>query len=328
MFTIVFSMELVLKNIVLGRQFFIGPDWLWNMFDLFLVSTMVADQFGLHAHVAMLRLLRLLRITRMTRLLRFIHELRIIVLSIAASVMSLFWSLMLLVMMIYAASVLSVEVLLMRMDSMRAAGLDEEMSDDLSYWFRSLSRTMLTLFECIAGGVSWDEPANVLIEEVSVTAGICLCLFVAFCMFAIMNVITGVVLDTATNFARKEEDRTMANKIASAFQLSLTDTEREINWEDFERSSKTGEMRSYLNELDVGGSDSKMVFNLIDSDGSGGLNPSELITGLMKLRGGAKAVDVALLFQRQMQIQEWMVGQDKRLEGLVTQLLLGVSDLE
>merc|ERR1712032_1611175 len=107
----------------------------------------------------------------------------------------------------------------------------------------------------------------------------------------------------------------MAHGICTALQVDSDDQSKEIRFEDFVASSHHGEMAKYLEDIDVNLDEVKYVFSLIDTDGSGGLSPLELVTGLMRLRGTARAVDVALLFQRS---QDMVQDHTQRVESTVS----------
>merc|ERR1719277_113136 len=84
---------------------------------------------------------------------------------------------------------------------------------ELCYWFGSLIRTMLTLFECLLGGVSWDVVVVVLLDDVSLTAGLMLCLYMAVGLFIMLNVVTGLFVEKAMHTAREEGDMAMATRL-------------------------------------------------------------------------------------------------------------------
>merc|ERR1712166_964384 len=54
-------------------------------------------------------------------------------------------------------------------------------------------------------------------------------------------------------------------------------------------------MGNLFQSIDVDVSDCAKLFQIIDIDGSGGMNGVELVTSIMHLRGHAKAMQVALL---------------------------------
>merc|ERR1712087_519554 len=88
-------------------------------------------------------------------------------------------------------------------------------TEDLALWYGSLMRTLLTLFESIASGVSWDEVVRPLFGEVSVFAGVAFCVYVFFAWSSLMNVVTGLLVEKASHIARDERDHVLAHRISS-----------------------------------------------------------------------------------------------------------------
>merc|ERR1719503_336698 len=87
----------------------------------------------------------------------------------------------------------------------------------LQYWFGGLGRTILTMFECIVGGVSWDEVVGPLIADVSPLMGVLFCAYITMSLFAMMNLVTGVFVENVTKTVREDKDSTMALRICNLF---------------------------------------------------------------------------------------------------------------
>lgn len=111
-----FVLEMVLKFIALGfREFWCGPEAAWNAFDFAIVLASVVDlimeflaYFGSSTIdtgnlrlVRSIRLARAVRGIRVVRLFRYIPALRTLAVSIISTMGSLFWTLMLLVLVFY-----------------------------------------------------------------------------------------------------------------------------------------------------------------------------------------------------------------------------------
>merc|ERR1712151_650420 len=92
-----------------------------------------------------------------------------------------------------------------------------EHSLELAYFFGSLFRSMLTMLEVILGGVNWDKVVVPLIADISPVAGIIFGAYIAFCLFAMMNLVTGVFVESALRTAREEDERNAAKHIADVF---------------------------------------------------------------------------------------------------------------
>merc|ERR1712187_629449 len=68
-----------------------------------------------------------------------------------------------------------------------------------------------------------------------------------------------------------------------------------ITWEVFRSKLDDPEMKEYFRAINVDPSEAQGLFWLLDADGTCGLDCEELVHGLLRLRGSAKSLDLALL---------------------------------
>eukprot|EP00929_Paragymnodinium_shiwhaense_P064367 TRINITY_DN3222_c1_g3_i1.p1 TRINITY_DN3222_c1_g3~~TRINITY_DN3222_c1_g3_i1.p1 ORF type:complete len:859 (-),score=209.02 TRINITY_DN3222_c1_g3_i1:504-3080(-) len=106
-----------------------------------------------------------------------------------------------------------------------------------------------------------------------------------------------VVLGRAQRLLSVDRRRDLKSRQANA------EFDRKITRNVFVEVVRDQEVKSILDDLDIGSGDRADFFDVIDADGSGELDMQELIVGLMKLRGGADKSDVvaALLGVRALQ---------------------------
>lgn len=297
-FCFLFLLELMLKLFVYRGQFLSMDAWQWNIFDTVVVSMQVLEQvtiwlrasrrFSGVSHLRIVRVLRLIRITRIIRVLRLQEELRTIVTSIMSSMESLGWTLLLLAMTVYIFAVV--------MTQMVAECSESENFEALQYWFGSLPRSILTMFESIVGGATWDAVVAPLITDVSPILGFVFCFFIIVCVFAIMNVVTAAFVEKATRTAQEDKDMYLANHITDLFfvHAELGD-QQHITWEEFSAKLVTKEMQEYFRQINLDPSEARGIFELLDTDGSGSVDPEEIVHGCLRLRGSAKALELSLL---------------------------------
>merc|ERR550537_1648760 len=65
----------------------------------------------------------------------------------------------------------------------------------------------------------------------------------------------------------------------------------------FESQVDRPNMKEYFRAIDVDPSEAKGLFRLLDMDGSGTINAEEFLNGCLRLRGPAKALDLALVMR-------------------------------
>ena len=127
-YAVLFTLEVGLRIIAFGpREYVCNKDWKWNWLDSFVVITawieFVADKVaagggdmrGTNTNLRIIRVLRLgrlVRVMRIVRVVRFIRALRTLVASLMGTLKSLFWSFLLLFLVIYIFGILFTDVAL------------------------------------------------------------------------------------------------------------------------------------------------------------------------------------------------------------------------
>eukprot|EP00747_Dinoflagellata_sp_TGD_P096135 gnl/TRDRNA2_/TRDRNA2_166737_c1_seq3.p1 gnl/TRDRNA2_/TRDRNA2_166737_c1~~gnl/TRDRNA2_/TRDRNA2_166737_c1_seq3.p1 ORF type:complete len:657 (+),score=112.12 gnl/TRDRNA2_/TRDRNA2_166737_c1_seq3:50-1972(+) len=322
MFCVIFSAELFLKWVVYGwRFFFAAPGYSWNLFDLVVVTMQVAEStmallgtaYELPMNFSFMRILRVLRVVRIlraVRLLRFISELRALVISITSSVKPLFWSMTFLCLLIYVFSVVLTSIA----TEYRIFIKHDVTSSDkaVTYHYGSMWGSGLTLFECITGGIDWRDAMIPLSDSVSSAVALVYCFYIAVSVLAILNVITGIFVEGAMLSAKKDKDSYMLRVVKD---MLLSAGNKQMSLPEFEKQLNKPQMKDYFRSIDVDPSEAEGLFRLIDMNGDGTISSEEFINGCLRLRGPAKALDLALLMY-----------DTKRLHRKVQMLLQGNGD--
>jgi len=330
LFCILFSAELAVRLFAYRCHFFIADSWGWNVFDCVVVGLMNMEQLVRvlvfmdagstnTSFMRLLWLLRLFRITRLIRIIRFVEELSTIWGSIMGSMNSLFWMLLLLIMVIYIVSVFFTMVVL------EMTNLELEHHKELQYWYGRLPRTILTMFEVIVGGVSWDEALSPLLQDVSPWIGIIFCMYITFCVFVMMNMATGVFVERATKRAQEDRETYTANHISDLFFKEHH--EGCVTWDLFNSKMGTVDMQNYFKDIDVDPSEARSLFELLDTDGSGSVDPEELVNGCLRLRGGAKALELSLLMHETTRMHAKMASQQEVMEEMLGEVVKATHHL-
>jgi len=307
-FCVLFTCELLARLYVHRVRFFIGPGWQWNLIDagaillqvveeiLALVDTTQSDGYVLQgASISRLvRMVRAIRVVRIVRIVHLIRELRLLVVSIANSFRPFFWTAMLLLITIF---MLSLSITHLVADLRISTGDVGETVEELTRYYGSLYRSMLSLFESITGGMDWDALVQPLAQAgFSITQAAFL-LYVAFSIFAIMNVVAGLFIESMLRHAKAENDIHLIHSVQDIFMNMESGIHGTLSWKDFEAKMQTPQMRRIFKDMDINESDARGIFCLMDLDGSGAINLDEFLCGCLKLRSPAKAIDTAVLIQ-------------------------------
>eukprot|EP00927_Polykrikos_kofoidii_P029813 TRINITY_DN2570_c0_g1_i1.p1 TRINITY_DN2570_c0_g1~~TRINITY_DN2570_c0_g1_i1.p1 ORF type:complete len:651 (-),score=127.63 TRINITY_DN2570_c0_g1_i1:211-2163(-) len=323
-FFVIFLTELLIRIFVYRKTFFIGEDWGVNIFDFCLVVLQFFDVLSGMPFVAQvpggsnvlntvrgLRLLRVVRLLRIVRLIRFVSEMRMIASSLAASVKSLFGAMLLLLMVLYLFG-----VCLTQMVSDERKNAPELENAELDKYFGSLGNTMTILYMSITGGVNWIHPSDQLSKFGSPLLNLLYVLYTAFCVFAIMNVVTGVFVGQAMASAQEDQDVFMVKNINGVFKKTEL-TSGQITWEEFSKLIHEREMVELFKAINIDVSEAMSLFRLLDVNELGVLDHEEFMTGCLRLRGPAKSLELSLLMRETDRIHQWSSKKFLNIESLL-----------
>lgn len=318
-FTIFFSLELALKMAVEQEKFLTGRNRGWNCFDSIVVASAILEEV-LKAStnttaIRVLRIMRLVRVIRVIRTFRFFNDLRAMVQGIFASILSLFWALVLLFLICFVFGIFITQMVTTHRSK---EGGDEDLNADLKDNFGSLLQTMYALYKAITGGDDWSAFADPLFQ-ISPMLGVIFLLYIAFAVFAVLNVVTGVFVDNAIKANQSDADviileQTEARKkhieaVKSVFFKADTDESGHLDLDEFKFHIDNPYVQAYFRQLDldVEGEGAETLFKLLDFDGNGTIDIEEFIFGCGQLKGFAKSFDLARMRHAQADLHNKLV---------------------
>jgi len=310
-----FFLELSMRVAVEGRRLFWGPGWAWAYLDVFIVTTsifeVIMDLVYASANkeeknhssnvriVRTLRIARLLRIIRIARLLRFFHALRTFVFSIMATMQSLIWALVLLLLITYVFGIVLAQV---ASDYLIDRQLEGQLDDSatLTYYWGTLPRSMFTLYKTISNGLDWDTcvyPLHFLGWPMVVVFTV----YISFTCFAVINVVTGIFCVSAIETAQRNEDLMLQQQILNKefdiarlqrlFAQMDHDESGVITIGEFEEHFYEPNVQAVFDALQISAADAWTLWNILDSDHVNELKMVDFVGGLMRLKGNARRAD-------------------------------------
>jgi len=314
-FTLIFTVEIVLR--VLGDElaFFFGEDWKWNWMDLVLVATLdyAFIMPGAASQVRVLRLLRVIRTIRSLRLLSQFHmftKFRLLALAIQHSIVPLTWACILLSGLLYVASMLFLNG---AAEYLMSGASDPEVVGVLYSYFGGLDRTILTLFMCISGGVSWEVAVGALMQ-VHVAYGLLFVLFVAGMMLAALNIIAGIFVNDAIEMAQQDREvmrqaqvvkrEEMQKELKDLFMESDQDKSGTLTVQEFVQAFEHPDVEARFRLLGVELSDTKKIFHLLDINEDDELGIGEFVAMIGRARMLTQPLDLQSFMQQNKQIEQ------------------------
>lgn len=298
-FCFIFTTEVGIRLCAFRCGFFTRGGKGWNIFDLIIVTLQLVEIFlsaasnGLGFSFNLLRILRLIRVIRLARALRLIGELRTIVSSIVSSLKPLFWTGVLLLMVIYVLGVYITQVVLNKRITLETSG--EHAPQALEVYWGSLVPSVFSLFESITGGVDWDDVVRPLIKHISPEMAVLYCMYIMFTCFAMLNVVTGVFIESVMKNAREENEQRTRNLIYRIFSTFDVEADGEISWQEFEQHLDKKEMREFFKTIDVDIQNARSLFDLLDVDETGALHFEEFMDGCLKIWSPSSGLDLRMI---------------------------------
>merc|ERR1712176_958945 len=183
-------------------------------------------------------------------------------------------------------------------------GMPDQWVEKISLSYGNLVSACVTLIASISGGLDWVEASWPLLQIDPMYLIIYLG-FVMFCVFGLMNVLTGIFVANTKEVSQVDRDvvirsqlkdrKSFANQLKAVLRSIDKDDSGSISKKELLEHLSSPEFYAYLKTLDVTVSDAKGVFNLLDVNGAAEVNIDEYVLSLMRFQGSARAVDVATL---------------------------------
>jgi len=311
-FTFVFAAEVCLRIVVLQTSYFFGQDWRWNLFDLILTGNGIGQKIAVGAskQFIILRIMRVCRVTRIFRIirvLRYFTELRLLICSLSASIMSLLWAMVLVVLIIFIAAVVFMQGLLSHMEELtppEAAEFVEQ--SQLREWYSSVPQTMYSLLMAVSGGKPWSVFSAPL-EASSPTLPVLFCALVIFIGYGVFSIIVGVLVDRTAGASNSDLQLTLHREVdkVDTFLRHIRSLFHEAGWkhqdsitsEEFKSCLMDRTMQLYLTSHGIDHHEAKAIFaNLLSQESfEGAVTVDDFAYSCLEHMGQAKSTDVQRL---------------------------------
>lgn len=329
-FIIFWSIEVILNFFAQHHHYFElhNPMFRWNMFDIFcvivsivqlLVDTLAAELKAAAYGLAVLRVMRVARVVRVLRVVKVVKAfqgVRKLVIAVHGALLTLFWALVLLGSILFMFTIviscgLSNHFDLLDVPTSNSTALEigtdgATYMEEIDFYYGGIPATMATLFQAVTGG-DWTVMA-LPIFRLSWMFHCVWYAYIAFVLFGLLNVFTGIFVESATNAANSdreikiqaqmEEEDSYLNEIRKIFSRSDSDNSGSMTQSELERLMEQADFKQQLECLGIHPTEAHGLFKLLDDDGSGLVSIEEFLSGCIRLKGTAKSVDmITLLFE-------------------------------
>jgi len=191
---------------------------------------------------------------------------------------------------------------------------------DIFKYYGSLSRSGLSLYQAVTGGISWIELVDPLVKMNTPLMVVVFSIYIAFTVFAMLNVITGVFVESALTSAKHENSMDLMHHLHEVVENMNLEDARRMTWEQFEGQLENPHMDEYFRATDLSKDEAKGLFELMDFDRTGFIDADEFIKGCLRINGPAKAIDlVTLMCEVKRMCHQWDRHAEK-VEDVLTKL--------
>eukprot|EP00747_Dinoflagellata_sp_TGD_P193994 gnl/TRDRNA2_/TRDRNA2_60900_c0_seq1.p1 gnl/TRDRNA2_/TRDRNA2_60900_c0~~gnl/TRDRNA2_/TRDRNA2_60900_c0_seq1.p1 ORF type:complete len:643 (+),score=124.77 gnl/TRDRNA2_/TRDRNA2_60900_c0_seq1:56-1984(+) len=314
-FACFFTLELVLKLMVHKAYFFVNDHMKWNIFDLLLVALAVYEQLmtitadrgegGGGDNLTFMRALRVLKMAKMMRLaklLKSFRDLRVMLMCIAGSLVSLFWVFVMLGFVLFMFALFFVQGFTSLLSEQQ---VDDDTRATVMGRYGSVQSAVLTLYQHVTGGPGWEESYDILVLTGPLYS-LGLVFFVGFFQFAVFNILTGLFVEHAMKCAQPDKDELILEQRKS--ELEDKDAMEElcceldadgsgsITLEEFDRHIRTPKGRHFLKFQGLDVEDAETFFQLISTaTDSEGVDVRAFADCILKMRGPASSMDMQIV---------------------------------
>mmetsp|Transcript_127901 Transcript_127901/g.409719 ORF Transcript_127901/g.409719 Transcript_127901/m.409719 type:complete len:730 (-) Transcript_127901:54-2243(-) len=287
-FVIIYTLELVLKLMVHRMYFFCN-----------------SDMFGNVTFARSLRLFKMGKILRIFRAMRLMKELRVMLASIVGSCSSLFWSFVMIGMILFIFSLVFIQQMTEQLST--TDPLTNPLWDQQRHYFRNVERTILTLLESTMGGLDWDT-IYLLVAPLGWPYVWLFIFYIAFFNFALINILTGIFVENAMKLAMPDEQEAhqahreqVARDMIELRRIVLAmdyDGDGQILKDEFVMLASHEEVKRVfaLVGLDLG--NPGIFFHMIADSDSDRFTTEQFVERAVHMKGHASSVDLQSLIHQ------------------------------
>jgi RNA binding exosome subunit len=196
--------------------------------------------------------------------------------------------------------------------------------EEMEKMFGSVPQTLYSLYKAMSGGADWGDVAQPLEDRIHFLFSPFFCMYIAFAVFAVLNVVTGVFVNEAMVMAGKDQELVIEeelsrkgsdiNEFIRMFHEADADGNGKVSWDEFREQMEDDRVKAYFKVLDLNVDEAEQLFVLLDPQVSGEVSIDDFVQGCIRMKGGAKSIDVQTLLWQNKAMMEDLKKMNSRLE--------------
>jgi len=313
-FAAFYVIEWPLRVALYQLEYFLGPNWKWNVLDTILVALALQEvlQFFFASDEAsnnftFIRIVRVVKIAkafRIVRLLRVFRELRLMLSLVLGCARSMSWGVTLILLVSFLFGICFTQAAVFYLTSPYPK--EENTYDAMLLYWGTVGMSMNSLFMASTSGESWNIMAKPLLE-VGVMFYIAFLLYLLFFLIVILNTLTGIFLDATCQNALADQQhiimeelrkKSMYVKHFKEVWAQLDDDHSgDVSLEELALHMKDPRLAAFLSNLEIDICDVVQFFDALSHEGHTAVDAETFVDGCLKLKGTARSVDLYGLIQ-------------------------------
>eukprot|EP00419_Tripos_fusus_P082136 CAMPEP_0172936350 /NCGR_PEP_ID=MMETSP1075-20121228/221976_1 /TAXON_ID=2916 /ORGANISM="Ceratium fusus, Strain PA161109" /LENGTH=592 /DNA_ID=CAMNT_0013797721 /DNA_START=14 /DNA_END=1793 /DNA_ORIENTATION=+ len=302
-FATLFIVELLLNLYAFRWNFFKS---LFNVLDTAIVvitslEIFVLEQLAINmsniSFFRVLRLAKLVRALKIVRVMTFFHGLRVLVATAFHSLAALFWSLVVMFIVMLCCATFLCQML-------HDFVVDEKADLATRTWVNDMygngHRALYTVFEMTFSGC-WPNFTSRVVKEVNPFYSFFFILYVTFVIFGMIRIISALFLRETMQQAERDAEimhslkakktQTLKQNLSDLFEAADTSGDGQLSIEELDELLEHPKVRVWLGEFGIDASDAHLLFALLD-DGDNSISKNEFVDSITRLKGEARAQDL------------------------------------
>jgi len=176
---------------------------------------------------------------------------------------------------------------------------------ELIWYFGSLDRSVLSLYQAMSGGDDWTVFYHAL-SHIGGWWDYLFLFYITFTIFALANVVIGIFVDTAVQSGRADKEvmlheeletkRETLTALAQLFEALDKDQDGTISKAEFDLALDQDKVVAMFKALKLDIRAAVNLFDLLDRDRSGEVDVDEFIEGCYALQGEATACEAKMMY--------------------------------
>lgn len=200
-------------------------------------------------------------------------------------------------------------------------------------YFGTTFRTIITMFEITLAPGAWSKVGRVIIFDVHRAYAAFFIVYLTVVTFGIMRIVTAMFLKETLAAAQNDQDMIIEEQLRKKERYrcnlwglfkKMAGDEEEVTMESLTAMINDPRSAAWFQILEVDANDVFTLFELL-SEGSGSFTFSDFLSGVTRIKGGAKSIDLITVLVENRKLAENLLDLGQAMQAVITNVELIAS---